>query len=96
MTDAIPVRSIRPGRLCLWRLLTRNWRLGLHLLMGTPRFGVNNRQAEAFQSWLVRPLFGFGWSLLWKPWRWLAAARIVRLRMEIAGLIVPRTPGSSP
>jgi hypothetical protein len=67
--------------------LARHWRLGLHLLMGTRRVGVNNRRVEAFRSWLVRPLFGFGWSVLLMPWRWPALMSIVRLRLEIAGLL---------
>ena len=62
-----------------------HWRLALHLLLGTRRFGVNNRQAEAFPSWLRRPLFGFGWRVLVMPWRWNALRRIVLLRLQIAG-----------
>jgi hypothetical protein len=81
MTDA----GARADRPCVLGLL-RNWRLGLHLALGTTRFGVNNRPAETFDSWLVRPLFGFGWAALVTPWRWPAIWRIVRLRLEIAGL----------
>lgn len=65
------------------------WRLGLHLLLGTRRLGVNNRPVESFQSWLRRPLFGFGWMALVMPWRWPALWRIVRLRLEIAGFFSP-------
>jgi hypothetical protein len=68
------------------------WRLGVHLLLGTHRFGVNNRPAESFRSWLRRPLFGFGWSVLATPWRWPALWRIVRLRLEIAGFLPSKTP----
>ncbi len=69
------------------RQLAHHWRLGLHLLLGTRRLGVNNRWREAFRSWLVRPLFGFGWSVLVMPWRWPALIGIVRLRLEISGLL---------
>lgn len=65
------------------------WRLGLHLLLGTRRFGVNNRPAESFRSWLRRPVFGFGWSVAVMPWRWPAFWSIVRLRLEIAGFFSP-------
>ena len=68
-------------------VLITHWRLGLHLLLGTRYFGVNNRTREPFTSWLLRPLFGFGWSVLVMPWRWLALLRIVRLRLQIAGLL---------
>ena len=67
--------------------IARHWRLGLHLLLGTRRFGVNNRWAESFRSWLRRPCFGFGWPVILMPWRWPALIRIVRLRLEIAGLL---------
>jgi hypothetical protein len=67
--------------------LLAHWRLGLHLALGTRRFGVNDRRWESFRSWLVRPLFGFGWLALLTPWRWPAMAGIVRLRLQIAGLI---------
>jgi hypothetical protein len=63
------------------------WRLGVHLLLGTRRFGVNNRPAESFRSWLRRPVFGFGWLALAMPWRWPAFWSIVRLRLEIAGFV---------
>jgi hypothetical protein len=69
------------------RRLISQWRLGVHLALGTRRFGVNNRWRESFRSWLGRPLFGFGWSVLLMPWRWPALARIVRLRLHIAGLL---------
>jgi hypothetical protein len=71
-----------------------HWRIGLHLLLGTRRLGVNNRRVEAFRSWLSRPLFGFGWLVLLMPWRWPAVVGIVRLRLEIAGLI--RSGGDAP
>ncbi|HXZ25753.1 MAG TPA: hypothetical protein VEI24_05985 [Nitrospiria bacterium] len=68
-------------------LWLRHWRLAVHLLAGTRRLGVNNRPVESFRSWLCRPMFGFGWRVLAKPWRWPAFWRIVRLRMEIAGFV---------
>jgi hypothetical protein len=72
--------------------LAAYWRLGLHFLLGTRRFGVNNRRSEAFASWLRRPLFGFGWSVLVMPWRWPALWSIVRLRLRIAGLMARDLP----
>lgn len=66
-----------------------HWRLAVHLLLGTRRFGVNNRPAESFCSWLSRPFLGFGWSALAMPWRWPALWSIVRLRLEIAGFVAP-------
>jgi hypothetical protein len=69
------------------RLWLGHWRLGLHLLLGTRRLGVNNRPSESFRSWLRRPLFGFGWRVLAMPWRWPALWSIVRLRLEIAGFL---------
>jgi len=71
------------------RLWLGHWRLALHLLLGTRRFGVNNRPLESFYSWLHRPLFGFGWAALVMPWRWPALWSIVRLRLEIAGFFSP-------
>jgi hypothetical protein len=79
-----PHDATRRLRFCLGQ-----WRLGLHLLLGTRRFGVNNRRIEAFSSWLLRPLFGFGWLALATPWRWPALWRVIRLRLEIAGFVTP-------
>jgi len=65
-----------------------NWsriRLGLHLALGSRRFGVNGRWREPFDSLMVRPLFGFGWQVTVRPWSWRAAWRVIRLRMDIAG-----------
>ncbi|MEW6325663.1 MAG: hypothetical protein AB1515_09790 [Nitrospirota bacterium] len=67
--------------------LIHYWRLGAHLLLGSRRVGVNNRWLESYRSWLTRPLFGFGWAVLLRPWRWPALVRIVRLRLQIAGLL---------
>jgi len=84
LDDTTPDATSR--RLLLW---LGHWRLGLHLLLGTRRVGVNNRPAESFRSWLSRPVFGFGWIVLVMPWRWPALLSIVRLRMEIAGFFSP-------
>jgi len=78
--------DVTAHRVGLW---LAHWRLALHLLLGTRRFGVNNRPAESFCSWLRRPFFGFGWSVLAMPWRWPALWGIVRLRLEIAGFVTP-------
>jgi hypothetical protein len=61
--------------------------IGFHLAFGTRRWGVNGVRRESFDSIWRRPLFGFGWSLAWQPWRWNAAWRVIRLRMSIAGLL---------
>ena len=62
-------------------------RLGIHLALGTRRFGVNGVWRERFESIWTRPLFGFGWTLAYRPWMWTAAWRVVRLRMSIAGWV---------
>ena len=60
-------------------------RLALHLALGSRRFGVNGAWRERFDSIWTRPLFGFGWRLLFQPWLWKPAWRVLRLRMSIAG-----------
>jgi hypothetical protein len=59
--------------------------IGLHLALGSRRFGVNGRLREPFDSLMTRPLFGFGWSLALRPWAWPAAWRVIRWRMDTAG-----------
>lgn len=63
----------------------RHWRLVLHLLLGTRRFGVNDRRSSSFESMFQRPFFGFGYGVLLAPWKWPALFRILKLRMEIVG-----------
>jgi len=63
----------------------KHWRLALHLLLGTKRFGVNNQWESAFESVFHIPVFGFGYGVLLRPWRWVAVFKVLRLRMEIAG-----------
>ncbi len=63
----------------------KHWRLVLHLLLGTPRFGVNNRWNVGFDSIFRAPLFGFGYRVLLQPWEWPSLLKVLGLRMEIAG-----------
>jgi hypothetical protein len=62
-----------------------HWKLVLHLLLGTKRFGVNNCWSERFDSLFCVPLFGFGYPTLFRPWTWPSVMKVLRLRMEIAG-----------
>ncbi|MFQ5456073.1 MAG: dihydroorotate dehydrogenase [Nitrospirota bacterium] len=62
------------------------WKLCIHLLFGTKRIGVNNKWQESFDSIFNIPLFGFGYSILIRPIRWRILCKILRLRMEIAGI----------
>lgn len=63
----------------------KQWRLVLHLLLGTPKFGVNNQWKVGFESMFRAPLFGFGYGVLLCPWKWFSLLKVLRLRMEIAG-----------
>jgi hypothetical protein len=63
----------------------KHWRLVLHLLLGTPRFGVNNQWKVGFDSVFRAPIFGFGYGMLLQPWKWISLLKVLRLRMEIAG-----------
>jgi len=63
----------------------KDWRLVLHLLFGTKRFGVNNRWTVGFESIFCVPLFGFGYGVLLRPRAWASLYKILKLRMEIAG-----------
>jgi hypothetical protein len=80
--------------------LIRNWKLIIHLLLGTKRFGVNNRWAEGFDSIFTRPMFGFGYGILMKPWAWKGVYKVIRLRISIAGLMsyqkLPSPSGRGP
>lgn len=65
----------------------KNWKLIIHLLLGTKRFGVNNRWSEGFDSIFTRPMFGFGYGIIIRPWVWKGFYKVIRLRMSIAGLV---------
>lgn len=67
--------------------LLRNWKLIIHLLLGTKRFGVNNRWREGFDSIFTRSMFGFGYGIIIRPWDWNGFYKVIRLRISIAGLV---------
>ena len=66
-------------------LFIKHWKFILHLLLGTSRFGVNNGWSVGFNSLFCRPIFGFGYMTLLRPWRWPAVWKVLKLRMEISG-----------
>ena len=65
--------------------IVRHWRLILHLLFGTNRFGVNNRRSVSFESIFQTPFFGFGYGILLRPWQWPSVVKVLKLRADIAG-----------
>ncbi len=47
----------------IWKTLRQDWKLYLHLLLGTKRFGVNNKWWERFDDVTFGTSF---WSIVWR------------------------------
>ena len=47
-----------------WKYLSDHWKLGIHLILHTKHFGVNNRWWENFDSFFAIPLWKIIYNIL--------------------------------